>query len=102
MSVSGDVRSYALPNKRDKRLNEQAASLMRKLRFTIDERQSIEHDSNVNEKDHRLPRRGRFQHAQKGGDLIARCNGCTIQYRHVLDRHVVQESDARPLLRKPA
>lgn len=102
MSVSGDVRSYALSNKRDKRLNEQAASLMRKLRFMIDEQQHIVHDSNENEKDHRLPRRGPFRHAWKGGDLIARCNGCTIRYRHALDRHVVQESDARPLLSKPA
>ena len=90
MSVSGDVRSYALPNKRDKRLNEQAASLMRKLRFMIDEQQHIVHDSNENEKDHRLPRRGPFRHAWKGGDLIA-VQRMHHSYRHALDRHVVQD-----------
>jgi hypothetical protein len=34
-------------------MDEQAASLMKSVRFTIDERQHIEHDSNENEENHR-------------------------------------------------
>jgi len=40
-------------------MDEQAASLMRTVRFTIDERQHVELDGNENEEDRHLPRRGR-------------------------------------------
>ncbi len=39
-------------------MDEQAASLMRTVRFTIDERQHVELDGNENEEDRHLPRRG--------------------------------------------
>jgi len=39
-------------------MDEQAASLMRTLRFTIDERQLVELDGYENEEDRHLPRRG--------------------------------------------
>jgi len=53
MSVREEGRSYALPKRPGKQMDEQAVSLMKSVRFTIDERQHIEHDSNENEEDHR-------------------------------------------------
>ena len=37
MSMSKDDRSYALPNKRGKQMDEQLASLIGSVRFTMDE-----------------------------------------------------------------
>ena len=39
-------------------MDEQDASLMRTVRFTIDERQHVEFDGSANEEDRHLPRRG--------------------------------------------
>jgi hypothetical protein len=53
MSVREEDQSSALPKGSGKRMDKQAASLMKPVRFTIDERPHIEHDSNKNEEDHR-------------------------------------------------
>ena len=58
MLVREEGRSYALPMGPGKQMDEQAASLMRTVRLTIDERQHVELDGNENEEDRHLPRRG--------------------------------------------
>jgi len=47
MLVRKEGRSYALPMGPGKQMDEQAASLMRTVRFTIDERQQVELDGTV-------------------------------------------------------
>jgi hypothetical protein len=57
MLVREEGRSYALPMGPGKQMDEQAASLMRTVRFTIDERRHVELDGNENEEDRHLLRR---------------------------------------------
>jgi hypothetical protein len=71
MLVREEGRSYALPMGPGKQMDEQAAFLMRTVRFTIDERQLVELDGNENEEDRHLPRRGSGMRPGHGACILS-------------------------------